>query len=310
MTPKGAEKPATRTYSLTSAPGDPFLRISVKREAGGHVSAHLHDTLKPGDLIEARAPRGSFTLDTTTDRPAVLIGAGVGITPMISMARHAVNEALRTRRLRPLTVLHAARDLSQRAFAAEFRALSRATGGQIRYLSVLSHPQAQDPDASYDAKGRITGDTLRAALALDDYDFFLCGPGPFMQDIYDTLRTLGVNDTRIHAESFGPAALTRQADTGADAPAETATSASVTFARSGGEHLWTPDQGSLLELAESHGLTPEFSCRGGTCGTCATRVVEGEVTYPAPPGFTPEPGQALICCAMPAKGTDALTLDL
>ena len=106
-TPKDAQKPQTRTYTLSSAPGDDMYRISVKREEGGAMSTHLHDSVQVGDLLETKAPKGAFYLDANERRPAVLIAAGVGITPIMSMARHVMNEGRRSRHYRPLTIFHA-----------------------------------------------------------------------------------------------------------------------------------------------------------------------------------------------------------
>jgi hypothetical protein len=87
----------------------------------------------------------------------------------------------------------------------------------------------------------------------------------------------------------------------------------VYFAESAKEARWTAQSGSLLELAESRGLTPDFSCRGGSCGTCRTRLVSGKVHYPNPPAEMPEDDRVLICCAVPAEdesGIHPLVLDL
>ena len=84
----------------------------------------------------------------------------------------------------------------------------------------------------------------------------------------------------------------------------------VVFQRSAKQARWQPDGGSLLELAESRGLRPEFSCRGGSCGTCKTRLIRGEVNYPQPPAEVPDAGEVLICCAVPAQGSQPLVLDL
>ncbi|MDO9322153.1 MAG: 2Fe-2S iron-sulfur cluster-binding protein, partial [Pseudomonas sp.] len=117
-------------------------------------------------------------------------------------------------------------------------------------------------------------------------------------------------------ETFGPSSLRRQADQGSAQPVLPAAASGpvpVLFEQSAKEARWTPDSGSLLELAESRGLTPDFSCRGGSCGTCKTRIVSGAVTYPQPPAEMPEAGQALICCAVPAAtatGNPPLILDL
>lgn len=312
VTPPGEGNPLVRTYTVSSAPGEPHYRISVKKEERGRVSRHLHEGTAIGDRLEAKAPRGGFTMDAKGKRPAVLIAGGVGITPMVAMARHAVREGLRTRHRRPVTLLHSARSLEVQAFARELDNLAQSSGGQIRYLPLIS--QAPDQGAATGPvpnTGRIDVDILRQALPLDDYEFYLCGPDGFMQSIYDNLLALGVPDRRIFAEAFGPASLVRKdASSPPPAAAPPAEQAVVRFAKSGFEMPWQPEDGSLLELAESHGLTPDFSCRTGTCGMCSTRLKGGSVTYKTLPSITPQTGETLICCSVPARGTDMLELDL
>lgn len=303
-----------RTYTLSSAPSDDAYRISVKRE--GLVSSHLHDAIQPGSLIEARPPAGCFTIDAAERRPAVLLAAGVGITPILSMLRHLVYEGLRTRRVRPATVFYAARTKAERAFDGELSALAKSAGGAVRIIRVLDDANGARQHDDYDVVGRIDMGLLRATLGFDDYDFLMCGPPPFMQAIYDGLRGLNVADARIYAEAFGPASLKRKADVSNApdlAPAATGP-VPVAFATSGKEARWTPEAGTLLELAEARGLAPEFSCRGGSCGTCRTKIVSGAVTYAEPPAFTTADDEALICCAVPAasegRQPDRLILDL
>lgn len=306
-------EPVTRTYTVSSAPSDPYYRISVKREIHGAVSRHLHDRLTVGDLIDLKAPRGAFHIDPEEKRPAVLLAGGVGITPMVSMARHIAIEGLRIRHLRRLTIVHSAKTTDHRAFANVFRDLEQGTGGQIRYISMISNPAPdQKPGEDFNGAGHITADVLRQVLPLDDYDFFLCGPPAFMQALYDTLRALGVRDGRISAEAFGPASLTRVPDEGASPlpTADEADGAIVRFSRSGFEQRWNKGEATLLELAESHGLNPEFSCRGGSCGTCATKLTSGAVAYRTAPTADLADDEILICCAVPAKGTTDLELDL
>ena len=133
-----------------------------------------------------------------------------------------------------------------------------------------------------------------------------------MQAQYDNLRGLGAPDQRIFAENFGPASLTRTLDTGTPpAPApEEADTAVVSFAVSGFEQSWSKGDETLLELAEAHGLTPSFSCRNGVCGSCATPLLVGKIAYRTPPTAKPAEGEVLICCAVPAKHTELLSLDL
>jgi ferredoxin-NADP reductase/predicted pyridoxine 5'-phosphate oxidase superfamily flavin-nucleotide-binding protein len=312
VTLPGEAKPAIRTYTLSVAPSDGVYRISVKR--GGRVSAYLHDTLKTGDTIEARAPAGDFTIDALETRPAVLMAAGVGITPMLAMLRHIVFEGLRKRRVRPTWMIVSAHSLASRAFAEEIDALERSAGGAVNVIRVLGDTQGAALGRDYEVSGRIDMDLLTSRLPFNDYDFYLCGPGAFMQSIYDGLRALNVSDTRIHAEAFGPSALKRTADRGADlkpmrpAAAEPVT---VSFVKSGTGAQWQPDGGSLLDLAEASGLSPEFNCRGGTCGTCRTRIVKAAVTYENEPAFHVDDNEALICCAVPAADAgEVLELDL
>ncbi len=310
-----ASKPVIRTYTLSVSPSDGFYRISVKRE--GAVSVYLHDNLRVGDVIEARAPAGQFTIEALERRPAVLLAAGVGVTPMLAMLRHIVYEGLRTRRVRPTWFFHSAHSLAERAFATEIHELAQKGQGRVRVVRLLTDPSGALKEKDYDVVGRIDLKLLKHVLSFDDFDFFLCGPVGFMQSIYDGLRNLNVADARIHAESFGPAALRRKCDHSIDAvpehvPAEVPMP--IAFVKSGKQARWTPGSGSLLVLAESCGLSPEFGCRGGTCGTCRTRIVKGVVAYAVPPAFKVPEDEALICCAVPAKpevgGDDPLQLDL
>jgi ferredoxin-NADP reductase/predicted pyridoxine 5'-phosphate oxidase superfamily flavin-nucleotide-binding protein len=303
---------AQRTYTLSSAPSDGAYRLSVKRQ--GAVSGHLH-SLAVGDLITARAPAGSFTINPLDPRPAVLLAAGVGITPILAMLRSIVFEGLRKRRIRPTYVFQAARNLAERAFDEELADLVAQAGGGVRLVRVLDDVASAREGLDYEAVGRIDAALLRAVLPFDTYDFYMCGPPPFMQSLYDQLTEIGVPDVRIHAEAFGPASLKRRlpkADTPL-APASTAP-VPVAFMASSKEARWTPDAGSLLDLAEARGLTPTFGCRVGSCGTCATRVLAGNVTYPERPSAAVADNHALICCAIPAApdagSGDRLVLDL
>ncbi len=308
------QPPSVRVYTISSAPSDGLLRISVKRE--GIVSQHLHDRMVVGDVLEARGPDGDFTIDAAVERPVVLASAGVGITPMIAMLRHLVFEASRTRRFRPTFFLHGSRTLADRAFDAEIASLLEAASGGIRRVRALSRPEPEAvAGVDYEHHGRLDIELLKAVLPLDDYDFHLCGPADFTQSLYEDLRKLRIPDERIRAEAFGPSTLRRTPDapppeTPATLPLATE-SVQVLFSKSGKEARWLPGAGTLLDLAESRGLTPETGCRNGTCGSCRTPVLEGEVTYAVRPGATPGSGQGLICCAFPAAASAGrLVLDL
>ncbi|GJD65704.1 2Fe-2S iron-sulfur cluster-binding protein [Methylobacterium frigidaeris] len=311
LTLPGADKPVIRTYTLSVAPSDAVYRISVKRD--GAVSGYLHDTLRVGDTIEARAPEGGFTIDPHAGRPAVLLAGGVGITPLLAMLRHLVYEGLRTRSIRPTTLIQAARTRDDRPFGQELADLAAAAGGAVRIVRVLSDPRDAVAGVDYDAAGRIDTALLTRILPFGDHDFYLCGPPAFTQALYDGLRGLNVADERIHAEAFGPSSLVRSVPTAAPAPALPPASAepvAVAFLDSSKEARWTPESGTLLELAEARGLSPDFSCRAGTCGTCRTRLLAGAVTYRRTPTAPAATDEVLICCAIPAAGSGPVQLAL
>jgi ferredoxin-NADP reductase/predicted pyridoxine 5'-phosphate oxidase superfamily flavin-nucleotide-binding protein len=303
LTLPGEAKPALRTYTLSAAPSDGIYRISVKRD--GAFSAHLHDHVRVGDIIEARAPAGDFTVDARQKRPAVLIGAGIGITPMLAMARHIVYEGLRTRGIRQTILIQAARSKAERPFDGEIAELVGAAKGALRLVRVLSAPGDAGEGVDYDVAGRMDMAVLTRFLQFNDYDFYLCGPPAFTQALYDGLREYNIADERIHTEAFGPSSLKRSTDSAAPelAPASTKP-VPVMFMDTLKEARWTPDSGTLLELAEARGLEPEFSCREGNCGTCRTRLLKGAVTYIKQPVAARAQDEVLICCAVPAQQED------
>lgn len=305
--------PVIRTYTISTAPSDGYYRISVKRQ--GLVSSFLHERVAVGDTLEARAPAGGFTIDPHERRPAVLLAAGVGITPILAMLRTIVFEGQRKRRVRPTYVFVAANTLAERAFDDEIEDLKAQANGAVSVFRALADSTGAT-GGDYDALGRIDLGVLRTVLPLDGYDFYLCGPPPFMQGLYDQLREIGTPDAWIHAEAFGPASIkrTRQAAAADSGPPAAVRPVPVAFVASGKEARWTPGSGSLLDLAEARGLSPEFSCRGGSCGTCAVPVLAGAVAYTKPPEAAVPKGSALICCSVPADpsatGGDRLVLGL
>ena len=246
------------------------------------------------------------------NRPVVLLAGGVGITPMLAMLRHIVYEGLRKQKIRPTTMFYAARTRGERAFDRELAELVAAAKGAVRLVRVLSEPGDAGEGPDYEAAGRVDMALLGRYLGFGDYEFFLCGPPPFTQAIYDGLRDMNIADKRIHAEAFGPASLARAPDcaTAAAAPVRLAPATGtvpVMFMNSLKEARWTPASGTLLELAEARGLDPEFSCREGTCGTCRTKLLKGTVTYIKEPSASVADDEVLVCCAVPAAQQDGDT---
>lgn len=290
-----------RRYTLSVAPTDGHYRISVRK--AGLVSSYLH-ALPAGALVEARAPAGAFIIDAEKERPVVMLAAGVGVTPMVSMIRHLLHEAERTRRMRPVWLFQSARTKRERAFASEIASLAASSDDKLHVIQVLSSTDDAIADLDYAVEGRISIELLQSRLPFKLYDFcdfYLCGPGPFMQSMYDGLRLLGAPDANIHSEAFGPSSLRREMTVKAGQYPVATTGVDVAFSRSGKHLKWSPESGSLLELAELAGLDLEFGCRSGSCGACSTAILEGKVSYLSAPTFPVADGQVLICCAAPGE---------
>ncbi|MEN8516000.1 pyridoxamine 5'-phosphate oxidase family protein [Burkholderia sp. RS02] len=296
----GSDAPLIRSYTLSEAPGGAHYRITVKRE--GRVSAWLHDHARAGMTLDAQMPRGRFTFDLASPRPAVLVSAGIGITPMIAILRRALADAAPSRRV---VFVHGAREAADRPFAAE---LARIAAADTR-LSLHWFDSRPHGDMAARA-GRIDIAQLKRILPFDDYDFYLCGPSAFMRDLYDGLRALNVPDERIRFEAFGPSSVARSVTRAAGTAGSPAASVPVVFRRTGREAAWTPADGTLLEFAEGQRVAVPSECRSGSCGTCATRVLSGAVDYEQTPDAAVEPGCALLCVARPAqRATEPLVLD-
>ncbi len=196
--PMGDASGPVRTYTLSDAPGRAY-RISVKREGRGGASDWLHDKAGPGTLLEAMAPRGGFVFDSPLDRAVVMVSAGIGITPTMAMLGSLLVNEGRTRHHAPIYVIHGTRSGRHHAFAAALRGMAERHGN-LRVHTHYSQPEARDAP---DSVGHVDVALLKGVLPFDDYDFYLCGPGGFMQAIYDGLRALNVADARIRMESLG-----------------------------------------------------------------------------------------------------------
>lgn len=296
----GVDGARMRNYTLSQTGG---YRISVKRQ--GKASARLHQ-LAPGDIVEALPPRGDFTL-ARADRPITLLAGGIGITPLLAML-HQLTE--NPAAMPPTLLVYATRAVAERAFDAELEALRAKAAGRLRIVTAASQPETGrrlGVDYQHASRADI-GLLLRSGADLAG-DFYLCGPAGFMQALYEQLIAAGVEDVCIHAEAFGPAGLQRtgHAAHALQPPADGAVP--VRFSASAVDAEWQPGQ-SLLELAESCGLNPDFSCRGGTCGSCRAALLAGQATYLQPPDYSTRPGEILLCCAYPAAGAVKLEINL
>jgi len=195
----GFEEPVRRAYSLSGAPTDKHYRISVKREPQGLASRHLHDHVEPGAILDSRKPAGDFTM-SCRDCPVVLVSAGIGVTPLMSMLHTLAAEEGKF----PVWFIHGVRDGAHHPLAREARALAANRTG-IHIHVAYSRPRPEDRiGIDYDSEGRVNGALLASLIQDRDAHYFLCGPPGFMADIQDTLEHRNVRPEHIHTESFGP----------------------------------------------------------------------------------------------------------
>ncbi|GAA0581045.1 MOSC and FAD-binding oxidoreductase domain-containing protein [Paractinoplanes ferrugineus] len=294
----GPARPAVvRSYSLSGRPGDAGYRISVKHEPHGRGSGYLSTKVRPGDLLDVAAPRGSFVLRPAAS-PVLLISGGVGATPVLAMLHALAAE----RSTREIWWFQAARNAAERPFASEVVELLAALPSARSFIC-LSHPTPAD--RGYDATGRLSAAAFRSLGLSADADAYLCGPAAFLTDVTAALVETGLSPSRLHTEIFGARpGLTPGISAAPSRPphpptGEPGNGPSVSFARSGLTVPWPTDEPSLLELAEACDVPVRWSCRTGVCHNCESGLLSGDVTYTLDPVDPPAAGNALICCSRP-----------
>jgi ferredoxin-NADP reductase len=283
-----------RSYSMSSAPAlDDELTVTVKRVAGGLVSNWLLDHVRAGDVIEATRPAGVFTPQESA-RPLVGLCGGSGVTPIMSITKAVLAGTDRTIRL-----LYANRDRASVIFGDSLTALS---GLHPDRLEVMHHFDADGGFLTTEAVADVVGSLL-------DADFYVCGPGPFMDLVESTLLRLGVTPDRIFIERF---LVDQQEKTDAlidqEATAGGGAVPAVVTVKLGGKTSvinYRPGD-TLLETARRGGLRPPFSCEAGNCATCMAMLEEGSVTMRVNNALTPEEveeGWVLTCQSLPSSET-------
>ncbi len=301
------KSPVLRSYSLSDLPAADHFRISVKNESNGIGSSFLCNRARKGDLLDVSAPRGSFIL-RPSQSPVVLLSAGVGVTPVMSMLHSLVAE----RSQREIWWVYGTRNGVDHPFAEESRSLLKQLSRGRKYI-VYSRPAAIDQvGADFDAPGHIDTALLERIGVSKGSDFYLCGPSSFLQNMRDGLRTWGVLAENVHTEIFGSLeaitpGMAQVVHTPHPPQGPPGSGPAVSFARSGMTAAWDPKFGSLLELAEACDVPVRWSCRTGVCHTCMTGLIGGLVVYNPEPLERPAPGNVLVCCSQPNAG---VTLDL
>lgn len=272
-----------RCYSMSSSPeaGEP-LTVTVKRVAGGRMSNWMNDRLAPGDVVDVRVPSGLFVL-RPAGTPLVAFAGGSGITPILSIVKTALLTTTRE-----IVLVYANRDAQSVIFADALETLRAGSAGR---LSLHHHLDSDSGFLDAAACAERVGDRTGA-------DFYVCGPGPFMEVVEAGLARCGVDPERFFSERF-------ELPDEAPAAGIASETESLVVRIRGRRHevAYQPGE-SILHSARRAGLQPPSACQAGSCGTCMARVVEGEATMRinnALDADEVEEGYVLTCQAIPTS---------
>ncbi len=297
-----------RSYSLCSSPhSETELRVAIKEVSGGKVSGYINRQLKVGDKIEVMTPMGNFhtPLFGNKKKHYVLVAGGSGITPMMSILK----SVLYVEKQSKLTLIYANKNEESTIFKKELENIAGSNPNlQIAY--VFESPQATMPELQ---TGIIT--IARAKALLEHYgclsadEYFICGPGPMMENVKSSLEGLNIAKEKIHIEYFTSVLdAVNKADSGTGANVK----AKVKVIQYGVETEFDLETGSIsiLEAAIEAGVDAPFSCKGAVCCTCRAKVLEGQVKMDANFALTDqevEEGFILTCQSHPI--TDNVVID-
>jgi len=309
-------KSVRRSYTIaSSAAQTAYVETTIKREDGGVFSDYMHDKVKEGDILDVMAPSGNFTFTGREADSVVLIGGGVGITPLMAAIRYLFDIAWPGQ----IHLVYGAQSTEQFIFRDELEYLQR----RMNNLHVVATMARAAGTSWMGSEGQITADFMKRAIPdLAQRRVHLCGPPRMMEALRKTLAELGVPSEQIKTEAFGPArgavpppGMTviekRRSGNGADQERATAigpATASIRFAKSGKVVPLPPDK-SVLEVAESIGVPIDYSCRSGICGLCKTHLLEGSVTMEVQEALTEDDKAKGMILACQAKSIGNLVVE-
>jgi len=297
------EKPIRRSYTISSSPTQGYYcEITVKREDQGAGSRYLHDSVKEADTLEVQAPSGKFIFTGSEAESVVLIGGGVGITPMMSILRALTDMAYPGE----INLIVACRDPEHFIFGKELRRLQERHPNLQIFVAMS---RIKEPiDGCY--AGRLTKELLAQWVPeIASQWIYLCGAPQMMDATKQMLQELGVAADKIHTENFGSQQKPHAKAAGHEKEETTTikqTAATVKFAKSAKSTQFLPDE-TLLEAAERVEVDIDYSCRTGMCGVCVVKLLSGEVTMDVEDGLDPDNKENGMVLACQAKSTSDVT---
>jgi ferredoxin-NADP reductase len=286
-------KPVKRAYTIASTPTrNSYMEITVKREEHGLVSRYLHDRVNIGDLLNVTAPAGKFTFTGSEHDSIVLIGGGVGITPLMSVVRDLTDIGWDNE----IYFLYTCRTPEEFIFREELSYL-QDRNPNLRLVATFS--RATEVLKGFH-RGRITKEFIANFVPrIADRRVHLCGTPPMAKEVKQMLTELGVQSSEIKFEAFGTVKRMPGAhDKEEPVPKEEPTM--VTFSHSGKSGPLAAGA-TILEAAEAIGVEIDNACRSGTCGSCKVPLKSGSVTMDVEDALSPSEKDAGMILACQAK---------
>lgn len=266
-----------RSYSLCSSPiADSELRIAVKKVKGGRASVFINEILKVGDEMEVMKPMGNFhsQLNAANQKNYVLFAGGSGITPMLSI----IKTVLKSESKSAITLFYGNRDVDSVIFKKKIDDLVKENVNRLKVFHVLENA---DSENEFVSKGILSIQKVKLLVTecvnlKSDNEFFICGPGPMMENVKTVLNEMKVEEKTIHIEYF----------TAVEAAVKAAESSTVKIIQSKLTVILDDEEmtfdlasngKSVLDTAQAAGLDVPFACKGGVCCTCRAKLMEGKV---------------------------------
>jgi len=300
LTVQPDEKKVVRSYTIASSPTrQQYCEITVKREKQGLVSRYLHDHLKEGDSLEISAAKGKLVFSGKEEDSIVLIGGGVGITPLMSVIRYLTDTGWK----KDIYFLYSCRTPEDFIFSKEIEYL-KERNPNFHAVIAMSRIEKEIPGIK---QGRLTKELIGKSVSeIFSRKIHLCGSPPMMESMKSVLAELGVPRENLKTESFGSGKTIKKIES--PAPTTATPTATVSFKKSGKSGSLSPDK-TILEVAEGLEVEIESSCQSGVCGTCKVKLLSGTVTMECEDGLEPEEKEQGFVLACQAKSESDAEVD-
>lgn len=265
-----------RSYSICSSPVEENeLRVAIKKVKGGRMSAYINDKINIGDAMEVMIPMGNFytELNPAHKKQYVLFAGGSGITPMLSILK----TALKLEPQSSVTLFYGNNDEASIIFKKQIDTIASVNSGRLKVYYVLGtfpgdHPEMLQGLMTKEKNIELIKNYVNISA---DNEFFICGPGPMMDNVVAALKELKTDETKIHIEYFSAPVNVNDVETTVVSEASGTT---ATIIIDGDKHNVTLENNeTILEAALRIGLDAPYACQGGSCCTCRALLEDGKV---------------------------------